>query len=370
MISLVKSLLDLIGFKTDRKLLVICSDDWGSIRLKDAETRSHLKSAGLNLDSNRFDQFDCLETNEDVELLFDVLSSHKDHMGNHPVLTALTNVVNPDFDKIREADFQTYFYNDLSETYLRYPDRSNVLQLFREGISRKLFIPQFHGREHLQISSWLKALAAGDAKTREAFEHDFFFLSRSDVNLVNVAGEFAEAFNFWDESELALQREAIQTGTAIFKNLFQYKAIFFTAPVLLYNDELNRILTECGISVIDIPRLRLMPTGRNKVTKRFSYMGQRNRYGQIYINRNGVFETNLNGAGVESCLAQIETAFNARKPAILSNHRASFVGGIDKNNRAHGLRELDALLKAVTKRWPEVEFVDMVALEHLMKGRR
>ncbi len=368
--SLVKYTMDQLGFKTDRKLLVICSDDWGSMRLRDVQAREALKSFGLNLDSNRFDRYDCLETSEDLEMLYDVLASFKDVNGNSPVFTALTNVANPDFEKIRNADYQTYFYKDISETYQIYPGRDKVMQLFHEGIQRKIFVPQFHGREHLQVNAWMNALAAGDTKTRAAFNHDFFFLAKEDVHVRNIAGEFAEAFNFWNESELAIHSEAIYSGTSIFKKLFHYPARFFTAPVLIYHDQLNKVLSECGISVLDVPRFRSLPIGENRFRKRLSYLGQRNNFAQTYINRNAVFETNLIGSGVESCLSQIASAFNCRKPAIISNHRASFVGGINKNNRADGLRQLDSLLKAVIKRWPTVEFLDMVDLERLMESKR
>lgn len=61
------------------------------------------------MDSNRFDKFDTLESNEDLEKLFDILLSFKDHNGNHPVITAVTNIANPEFDKIRENNFEHYF---------------------------------------------------------------------------------------------------------------------------------------------------------------------------------------------------------------------------------------------------------------------
>jgi hypothetical protein len=368
--SLTKYVMDRLGFKTDRKLLIICSDDWGSMRLKDARTRQQLNALGLNLDSNRFDRFDCLETNEDLEMLFEILHSHKDHKGNHPVFTALTNVANPDFAKIRDNEYQRYFYEDISETYQHYPGRHNVLNLYREGIKERLFIPQFHGREHLQVVPWMKALAAGDSKTIKAFDHDFFFLTKNDVQMEDLAGEFAEAFNFWNVSELDIHREAIYSGTSIFKKLFKYSAEFFTPPVLIYHNDLNTILSECGVTTIDVPRLRAIPVGKNRFRKQLGYLGQRNSHGQTFVNRNAVFETNLPGSNIESCLTQILSAFNSRKPAIISNHRACFVGGINPDNRGDGLRKLDSLLKTVIKRWPNIEFVDMMTLKSLMESNR
>ena len=49
--------------------------------------------------------------------------------------------------------------------------------------------------------------------------------------------------------------------------------------------------------------------------------------------------------------------FFTNQPAIISNHRASFVGGISVLNRDNGLQSLDLLLKSILSKWPDVEFV-------------
>lgn len=362
----IKFVMDQVGFKTDRKLVVICSDDWGSMRLKDRGTREQLMSLGLNLESNRFDRFDCMETNEDVEMLFEVLSSYRDYLGNHPVITALTNVANPDFEKIRRGDYRSYFYNDISETYRRYPGRERVLHLFQEGIQKRIFVPQFHGREHLQVTSWMKALASGDNKTRKAFEHDFFFLQKGDVETPDVAGEFAEAFNLWDVTEIEDQRETLISGINLFKSLFSYTPIYFTAPALIFRDELSGTLRENGVNLIDVPKLRLVPVGEGRFRRKLHYIGQENSFRQRYVTRNSVFETNMPGCDIDTCLSQIDRAFRFRQPAIISNHRASFVGGIRESNRTIGLQKLDQLLVEILKRWPDVEFIGMDQLSQLM----
>jgi len=61
--------------------------------------------------------------------------------------------------------------------------------------------------------------------------------------------------------------------------------------------------------------------------------------------------------GVDSCLSQIEKSFKANQPAIISNHRASFVSRIDPKNRTKGLKALDKLFRKILLKWPDVEFV-------------
>ena len=60
---------------------------------------------------------------------------------------------------------------------------------------------------------------------------------------------------------------------------------------------------------------------------------------------------------VDSCLNDIRIAFAWRNPAVIGTHRVNYIGGIDRSNRDRGLRELSALLTAILKKWPDVEFM-------------
>jgi hypothetical protein len=60
---------------------------------------------------------------------------------------------------------------------------------------------------------------------------------------------------------------------------------------------------------------------------------------------------------VNHCLSTIEQAFNSKQPALISNHRACFVGRIDQKNRDKGLKAFDLLLKTILEKWPDAEFV-------------
>jgi hypothetical protein len=363
--KLAKAIINSIGFKTKRKLVIFCSDDWGGIRVYSKTHRSRLIEAGINMESNRFDQFDTLESNEDLEALFESLLKHKDCNGNHPVFTAVMNVANPDFLKIKNGDFQHYFFEPFVQTFQRYPKHDRVFSLYKEGIANKIFKPQLHGREHLQVQAWMKALQNKDAKTIKAFEFEFFFLIKDDVEM-QMAGEYAESFNFWDKREIAFHKEVIASGVKLFNDAFGYRPIFFTAPAQPFSDELNGVLKEIGIEIIDVPRLRKVPIGRGKYKAKIHYLGQKNYLGLRYITRNAVFESNLLGCGLDSCLMQIRLAFDRNQPAIISNHRASFVGGLCEKNRKSGLKELDQLLRSILKQWPDVEFIDIQELSKTM----
>jgi hypothetical protein len=88
-----KYLSNLPGWRTKRKIVVIESDDWGSIRMPSLGVYNTLKKKGLNIDFGdglRYNTLDTLANSKDFEVLFNTLNSFKDINGRHPVITAMS----------------------------------------------------------------------------------------------------------------------------------------------------------------------------------------------------------------------------------------------------------------------------------------
>lgn len=153
------------GWRTDRKIVVIESDDWGSIRMASKQTYDSLIQRGIRLDQWSYNKYDSLASESDLSALFDVLCSVKDKNGNHAKITANTIVANPDFDKIKESGYLSYHYEPFTETLKKYPNHSGSFELWKQGMDAKIFRPQFHGREHLNVNRWMKALKIMSAKS-------------------------------------------------------------------------------------------------------------------------------------------------------------------------------------------------------------
>ena len=117
-----KAISNIPGWSTGRHIVIFESDDWGSIRVRSKEDYDAMLSVGINLDKNPFTIYDGLETNSDLEGLFEVLSKHKDSTGRAAVFTPMCIVANPDFEKIKESDFSKYYYKKLPETCNDYPN--------------------------------------------------------------------------------------------------------------------------------------------------------------------------------------------------------------------------------------------------------
>ncbi len=93
-----KNYINIRGWKTKRKFVVIESDDWGSIRMASKEVYNLLLSKSVPVNKSYFTKYDSLETNEDLFELQDVLSKFKDINNRNPIITFNCVVANPDFD--------------------------------------------------------------------------------------------------------------------------------------------------------------------------------------------------------------------------------------------------------------------------------
>ncbi len=351
-----KNLSNLPGWKTSRKIVVIESDDWGSLRMASLNAFNELQQQGVDCssgDAGRYNKNETLASAEDLEALYSTLRLFKDKNGHHPVFTAISLVANPDFKKIREHGFKEYFYEPFTDTLNRY-NKQGAFQLWQQGIKEQLFIPQFHGREHLNVAVWMRALQANDRQAILAFDKECWgFINKHRLGLMYQA-----AFDLEHVADLAIQEAAIKEGLQLFEKLFGYKASFFVPPNGPFNNSLEKVAADAGIKYMSASKIQHEALGEGKTKKVLHWLGQKNEHGQRYITRNCFFEPSYTGVDwVNSCLEDITVAFRWSKPAVISSHRVNYIGGLNEQNRSHGLQQLQQLLAGIIKQWPDVEFM-------------
>jgi hypothetical protein len=146
----------------------------------------------------------------------------------------------------------------------------------------------------------------------------------------------------------------------MFEDIFGFKSKSFIAPNYIWNSEIEIILNENGVKYLQGSFFQY--TQINGV--KYNYLGKTNELGQIYLTRNVIFEPSSNRKidWINNALSEIETAFNLKKPAVITMHRVSFVGGIFEENRILNLKMFDELLKQIIKKWPNVEFMHSAEL--------
>lgn len=356
------------GWRTKRKLIVIESDDWGSIRMPSNSVFNQLSNSGVDLvsgDSKRYNSFDTIADRTDFEELYNVLLKFKDSTGRPPVITAMSVVANPDFERIRNDGFNNYYFEPITTTMEKY-GYDNCIQSWRDGIERRLFTPQFHGREHLNVAVWMRALKNGDNHTMLSFEHEMWGFR--NVNQFNIS--YQAAFDVEYPEDISIQKEVLTSGLNLFKDLFGYRATCFVPPNGPFNRELEKAAFDSGIKFIGTSKIHLEPMGQGVRKKGYHYLGEENSLGQRYITRNCFFEPNQPGTSwVESCVSDINNAFFWGKPAVLSSHRTNYIGVLDVRNREKGLKQLDELFSIVLRKWPEAEFVTTAELGSIIAGK-
>ena len=65
---ILRDIIKTFGYKTNRKIVVFESDDWGSIRMPSKLAYSNLLNKGIDVDkSYLYDTLDSLEKKEDLE---------------------------------------------------------------------------------------------------------------------------------------------------------------------------------------------------------------------------------------------------------------------------------------------------------------
>lgn len=357
---ILRDLKNLPGTKTNRKLIAIFVDDYGSVRVKDKEAYCNLLKVGISVNQTRYG-YDTLCTAEDLQRLFEVLISVKDKNGHHAVFTPFANIANPDFEKIRNSGYQQYFREPFTDTLKRLDARyDGVYELWKQGIAEGIFVPEYHGTEHINVRKFMKALQDGQKSTMWAFDN-------GSVCCPILPGEQpilheTATFDIIHASENESLKEDITVGLNMFEELLGYRSTEFTPGASIYSPSLQPALRDNGIKTIHVERYQAYPLGDGRFEKRFLYTGKNTSSGQHFLVRNGAFEVfwdngTLHENVVEDTLLNISAAFRTHSPVLLSTHRVNFTSGIEEKHRDVSLQALKELLQEIVKRWPDVEFV-------------
>jgi len=353
--------------RTNRHIVAFESDDWGSIRMPSLDILNEFQANNV-LSSEvglKYDRVDTLASNDDLELLMDVLSSVKDTNGNPAVITLNCVAANPDFEKIKEQNFQQYYYEPFTETLKKYPHHDRAFDLWKEGMQHKLFMPQFHGREHLNVPKWMRYLQSGNRDALKRFEKGTFSMGTADGNSMQfVLG----AFDVQQQNDIDVIRQSISEGLQMFEQLFGFKSKTMIAPCYTWDSFVEEEAYKNGVVGIqgsyiqghsDYERAK-----GNRITGH--YFGERNKNGQVYTVRNCNFEpSQCPDSNADNCMREISKAFMQRVPAVVSCHRLNFIGELNANNRDNNLREFMKLLLQIVTRFPDVEFMSSDELINL-----
>ncbi|MBB1472226.1 hypothetical protein H5368_04200 [Luteimonas sp. MC1782] len=353
---------NLRGWRAPRKLVSFAVDDYCNVRVASVRALDNLKRAGLDV-SGQFDHLDTVETRQDLEALFAVLDSVRGVNDRPALFTAYALSANPDFSRIREGG-RTYEYESVPDTFARLSDEQpeayeGAWALWKEGMRKGLIQPQFHGREHLNVDLFERKLRAGSADLKVNLENNSVAALTAERSMPGVG--FTHAFGLHARSELAGHEDLLRDGLDLFEKVWGFRSSTFTPPAQKLHPSLYRVAEAGGVRSIDKPLRCVRAMGDGAQRRETNRSGRQRGQDHVTVVRNVVFEPSkdMGFEPVERAMAQVAAAFRWGRPAVISSHRVNYCGHLDESNRTNGLDALRRLLKRITARWPEAEFVSV-----------
>jgi roadblock/LC7 domain-containing protein len=367
----VDAYLNLKSFKTKKRYLIIESDDWGSLRTKDNNTKEKLNKISKAINQDSYCQLDSIATADDLNSLFDVLGSVHDRNENPACMTANVCAANPIFEKIKDSNYEEFYFNPFTKALDDYSDGQSLFKIWQNGNTENLFKPQLHGREHVHALAWLKELRAGNTDLLKAFELESWGIPYKALIKQRRTNLQAALDNYNYNAESEYHKEWIRDSASIFKSSFGYDSLSFIAPAYTWHSDLHKTLAQTGIKTLQgiklqyQPKLNLKPSYKRKP----HYIGEVDKKsGLIYTNRNAFFEPHIapDKDWVDISLSGVKKAFDNNNPAILSSHRINYIGRLDEKHRDKNLKMFKTILKKITINYPDVEFIDSSKLAGLL----
>lgn len=365
-----KNFINAIGWNSKQKYVLIESDDWGAVRMPSRAVYDELVLNNIPVDKLHIDKLDSVESNDDLERLYETLKKFKDAKGNHPVITAYAVVANPNFEKIEACNRQVYHYETILDTYSRSAHTDRVPELIKQGIAENIFVPQFHGREHVHVKRYMEAINSDSEKEQIAFNSRAIISSYSSTCPNPYLPDYFKGFDYITGAEHTEIESIHRDGLQLFKEIFGFPSISFTAQGSVWGDHLLEMLAEQDVKFIGGQQQNPDLQGGYKTVNK--YWGSVNKYNQMHWRRNCRFEParDVKFDWVNYCLTEMQIAFRWGKPAVISSHRENFTGSIFEENRNDSLKKLEMLLAGILKRWPDVEFISTAQLAEIMLAEK
>ena len=343
------------GFSFDRPLVVLQSDDWGRVGVRDKEGYEQLQASGISLGEQAYD-FYSLETAEDVIALRDLLLRHRDSAGRPARIVMNFVMANLDFSKMSQDQTAKIQMLTLDQGLPGNWKRPSLFEALAQGIAAQVFFPALHGLTHFNAEAVEHALA-GNGDRRELLrtlwkaETPYIHWRMPWVGYEYLNPEAARGF-----LPLSAQCDAIAAAAQVFHRLFGMAPVSACAPGYRANTNTHQAWSQCGIRVAQSRGKGLQPPVFDE--------GDTLRLSRVMD-----FEPAYEQPSVPECVALAEQCFSRGIPAIVSVHSINFHSSLE-DFRGPTLRALDQFLSAMEARHSDLLYVHDEDIYHLiMQGR-
>ena len=339
------SLLPVEGYTFGRPLVVLQSDDWGRVGIRDQEHWDELRSQGINLGERNYDCYS-LETAEDVAAIVTMLRGHRDSIGRPPCLGMNFVVANVDFAKVIANNFSQIYLRTLAEGLPDGWNRSGLFEAHREGIVAGILSPALHGMTH--FCQRVAERHLNDPGERGALMR---LLWNAGVPYIHwrmpwIGFEYCDSEQSGEEAFLnsASQESLIDSTVEGFTEFFSKAPASACAPGYRANDDTHKAWAKNGVRVAQNGPGSALPP----------HFGSN---GILHLYRSMDFEPAIApNFSMTACVRAAEDCFLRGLPAIVSVHSINFHSTI-KDFRSRTLALLDEFLTALEALHPDLLYV-------------
>ena len=340
------------GFSFGRPLVVLQSDDWGRVGIRDREGWEELRSLGLNLGERNYD-FYSLETAEDVEAIVSLFGRHRDSNGRPACLEMNFMMANVDFAKVIGDEFRQIHLRSLADGLPEGWNRPALFDAYRRGISAGVLSPALHGTTHFCRPAAQRYLS--DSGERGSYLR---MLWRAGVPYIHwrmpwMGFEYSDPGENGRETFLnaEIQSGMIADAVKTFTELFLKAPRSACAPGYRADRSTHHAWAKCGVQVAQNgPASNLPP--------HFEAHGDKNCEANIlHLYRTLDFEPSAGqNFSLEGCVRMAEDSFARGIPAIISVHSINFHSTL-KDFRSGTLTQLDRFLTVLESKYPDLLYV-------------
>jgi hypothetical protein len=333
------------GWRFGRPLVLLQSDDWGRVGVRDALGREELRAAGLNLGERPYDLYS-LETAEDVGALAETLGAAKDSVGRPACLGMNFLMANVDFAASAASEFREIALKPLAEGLPGRWSRPGLFEAYRRGIEAEVFSPALHGLTHFC------QLAVRQALSHHERGELLRTLWRSETPYIHWRMPWV-GYEYWDPEKAVAERfiseeeqeRWIVLGAKFFRRLFGRAAISACAPGYRADPATFRCWKAHEI--------RIAQNGPGALRAPCF-----DEHGLLHTYRSLDFEPALEPElRWEDCFQRAESWLVQGLPLIVSVHSINFHSTLAPF-RQKTLPLLEALLGALKKRFPDLLYVN------------
>ena len=329
------------SFTFSRPLVLLHSDDWGRVGVRDREGFELLRSQGIRLGERPYDLY-TLETAEDVAAVAALLQRHRDASGRSPCLMMNTCAANLDFHKMRGEGFRRLVLKPLVKGLPGAWSRPGLFDAYKAGIKMGVFQPALHGLAHFCEPAVSRAR---EQKSQRAELLLKFWEAETPYIFWRMPWV---GYEFWDPEDAKenflsgqRQRELIIQGFQLLSLLFAAKPVSACAPGYRANADTHRSWAEVGI------RVAVNGTGDGI---RAPHMDE---FGLLHVYRNVDLEPSQHDSEIEKYVELAGMCFARGLPLIISIHSINFHSTL-KDFRSSSIAVLDQLLSALESKYPDL----------------